>query len=238
METMPNGSSDPDHAARSDEPNNPSAGLYRRLEVLESMLEALVEHLPLDFWVRDRDERIVLQSAVCRQNWGPLVGTRPQDAEIDEATRQIWQANNRRAFAGELVLDDVSFEIEGEMRHFHNLIAPVRQGGRITGILGANIDITQRKQAEIERSQLIARLEEALARIKTLRGLIPICSRCKRIRDDRGQWHGFETYVQNHSNASFSHGLCPDCAAEAHRRIEAEQRRQKPDPESTEPDET
>jgi PAS domain S-box-containing protein len=72
-------------------------------------------------------------------------------------------------------------------------------------------DITERKRAEQEREQLIDALQEALANIKTLRGLLPICASCKKIRDDSGYWSQIEAYVQAHSNAVFSHGICPDC---------------------------
>jgi PAS domain S-box-containing protein len=73
-------------------------------------------------------------------------------------------------------------------------------------------DITDRKRAEQEREQLIDALQEALANIKTLRGMLPICAACKKIRDDSGYWSQIEAYVQAHSDAVFSHGICPDCA--------------------------
>ena len=73
-------------------------------------------------------------------------------------------------------------------------------------------DITDRKRAEHEREQLIDALQEALANIKTLRGMLPICASCKKIRDDSGYWSQIEAYVQAHSDAVFSHGICPDCA--------------------------
>jgi len=57
----------------------------------------------------------------------------------------------------------------------------------------------------------VAELEEALANIKTLKGLLPICSHCKKIRDDQGYWKQMEDYIQNHSDALFSHSICPDC---------------------------
>lgn len=57
-----------------------------------------------------------------------------------------------------------------------------------------------------------AQLEEALANVKTLRGLLPICANCKKVRDDHGYWKQIEVYIESHSNALFSHGLCPDCA--------------------------
>jgi len=54
-------------------------------------------------------------------------------------------------------------------------------------------------------------LEEALAQIKTLRGLLPICANCKRIRDDKGHWHPIEAYIRDRSEADFTHGFCPEC---------------------------
>ena len=68
-----------------------------------------------------------------------------------------------------------------------------------------------RQRAEAEREQLIGQLQEALASVKTLRGLVPICSSCKKIRDDQGYWTQLETYLKQHSDAEFSHSLCLDC---------------------------
>ena len=59
---------------------------------------------------------------------------------------------------------------------------------------------------------LTGELGEALAEIKTLRGIIPICTSCKKIRDDQGYWHQVEVYVRDHTEAQFSHGMCPECA--------------------------
>jgi hypothetical protein len=73
-------------------------------------------------------------------------------------------------------------------------------------------DIAKRVQAEKEREKLIHELEDALARVKTLSGFLPICANCKKIRDDQGEWHELEVYVRDHSNADFSHGICPECA--------------------------
>lgn len=57
-------------------------------------------------------------------------------------------------------------------------------------------------------------LQQALKNIKTLEGLLPICAHCKKIRDDEGHWHQVEAYIQDHSEAEFSHGFCPDCMHE------------------------
>ena len=76
-------------------------------------------------------------------------------------------------------------------------------------------DITARKQAELARERLIAELQQALQEIKTLRGLIPICAWCKKVRDDQDFWHSVEDYVSAHTGARFSHGMCPACFGKA-----------------------
>lgn len=72
-------------------------------------------------------------------------------------------------------------------------------------------DITERKEQENEQNRLMTELREAFSRIKTLSGLIPICANCKRIRDDRGYWQRIERYIEERSQAEFTHSLCPDC---------------------------
>lgn len=84
--------------------------------------------------------------------------------------------------------------------------------GHIKEIIATTRDISRRKKAEAEKEQLIIELQDALKRVKTLNGLLPICSVCKKIRDDKGYWNQIETYIQEHSEAEFSHGLCRECA--------------------------
>ncbi len=72
--------------------------------------------------------------------------------------------------------------------------------------------LNQRKNKEDERKRLILDLQNALSEIKKLQGIIPICSKCKKIRDDKGYWNQIESYIQRHSEAEFSHSMCPDCS--------------------------
>ena len=76
-------------------------------------------------------------------------------------------------------------------------------------------------QLLLQRAALIRDLREALASVKTLRGIIPICSYCRKIRNDEGYWNQVETYLESHSDARFSHGICPDCMAPLEAEIEA-----------------
>lgn len=76
----------------------------------------------------------------------------------------------------------------------------------------------------IERKKLVVKLQDALDRINTLNGMLPICSNCKNVRDDKGYWNKIEEYISTHSKAEFSHSICPECAKvlypEFYKRIE------------------
>jgi PAS domain S-box-containing protein len=76
---------------------------------------------------------------------------------------------------------------------------------------GSLEETNERKRAEDERERLIIELQEALATVKTLSGLLPICAACKRIRDEQGLWNQIETFIQHHSEAEFTHSYCPEC---------------------------
>jgi PAS domain S-box-containing protein len=83
--------------------------------------------------------------------------------------------------------------------------------GRLMGASSIAYDISERKKIEAERTKMIEQLNETLSKVKTLSGLLPICANCKKIRDDKGYWQKLETFVHEHSNAEFSHSICPDC---------------------------
>jgi PAS domain S-box-containing protein len=83
--------------------------------------------------------------------------------------------------------------------------------GRVIGASSIGYDITERKKIEDERLHLISHLNETLSKVKTLSGLLPICASCKKIRDDQGYWQKLEVFVRDHSQAEFSHSICPDC---------------------------
>jgi PleD family two-component response regulator len=99
--------------------------------------------------------------------------------------------------------------------------------------------LRQSQQELLEKNQELVHanheLEVALAEVKQLHGLLPICSVCKKVRDDRNYWHQIEIYITQHTEARFSHGLCPDCAAREKQRIE-ERRRSMSPPEPQLPD--
>jgi hypothetical protein len=97
--------------------------------------------------------------------------------------------------------------------HIFEIVAQnLLQNEAVKGIVINFHDITARRQAEKERETLIVELKDAMSKIKTLSGMLPICSSCKKIRDDKGYWNQIESYIKRHSEAEFSHGICPECA--------------------------
>lgn len=84
--------------------------------------------------------------------------------------------------------------------------------GKSTGMVVNLTDITERKKLEEEQEKLVHELQNALAKVKILSGLLPICAHCKNIRDDKGYWNKIESYIHQRSEAEFSHGICPECA--------------------------
>jgi hypothetical protein len=78
--------------------------------------------------------------------------------------------------------------------------------GRISGDL-----LIRAVRYAIERKRVARELQDAFDHIKTLRGIVPICANCKKIRDDQGYWEQVEVYVRDHTEAEFTHGICPEC---------------------------
>jgi len=138
--------------------------------------------------------------------WAQL--THPEDLDADVEQFQ-------RILAGEIdtyFMEKRFIRKDGDIIWIQLSVGCVRkQDGSVKYTVALLQDINKRKQAQQERSDLIIKLQDSIAQIKTLSGLIPICASCKKIRDDSGYWHQVEEYVKQHSDAEFSHGICPDC---------------------------
>ena len=98
----------------------------------------------------------------------------------------------------------------GETRNILETIAPIQYLGK-RAVLGNFMDITARKKLEQERELLIQELQESLAKVNTLSGLLPICAWCKKLRDEEGYWESVEEYITELTGAEFTHGMCPSC---------------------------
>ncbi|MBN1277794.1 MAG: PAS domain S-box protein [Deltaproteobacteria bacterium] len=113
------------------------------------------------------------------------------------------------------------YEYEARMRHRDGSWVWVLDRGKVATwthdgkpllMSGTHQDITRRKRAEEDLEEERKQLRKALDEVRTLQGILPICSNCKKIRDDRGYWNQIESYIRDHSEADFSHSICPECA--------------------------
>ena len=134
-------------------------------------------------------------SPICKTEACPLLRIANGEEEVNFETTRI---NADKSFQHFIVTARPLYNAEG---------IPV-------GIVESFQDITERDRLEKERSRLLTELQESLRKVKTLSGFLPICASCKKIRDDKGYWNQIESYIQTHSNAEFSHGICPDCVKE------------------------
>ncbi len=139
------------------------------------------------------------------------------DSRVHPDDRDAVYADLGRHLAGEAPLYANEHRIRGKDGSFRwvldrGKVVSWTDDGRPQRVVGAHTDITARKEAELENRRLLAELADALARVKLLGGLLPICANCKKIRDDQGYWTQIEAYIRDHSEAEFSHGICPECA--------------------------
>jgi PAS domain S-box-containing protein len=109
-------------------------------------------------------------------------------------------------------LETTRLRRDGTPVNVYSTVSAIKDAdGSMIGFASLSYDITERKKLEEERTRMIDELHQTMSKVKTLSGLLPICASCKKIRDDKGYWQRLETFVKEHSNAEFSHSICPDC---------------------------
>lgn len=123
-------------------------GIEDQLRESEARLRTIIDCMPCDLWAMDMGGRYILTNAAARSQGTDYVGKTLAELELDPETRAVWERNNRLAFAGETVRSEVLVQVEGRRRFIHTIVAPVRVGERIVGILGLNVDLTDRADAE------------------------------------------------------------------------------------------
>ncbi len=125
-------------------------------------------------------------------------------------------------------LDEVFISKDGREFTVSLIAAPLMENGHIVASITSFHDISERTKLALEREKLILDLQKALVEIKTLHGILPICSHCKKIRDDKGAWQPMETYISGHTDSEFSHGYCPECAKKALEEVDEFKKKNKP----------
>lgn len=126
----------------------------------------------------------------------------------DDRARTL--AQNTEVRGGEKALAFVNRYLckDGSFRWLRWNAAPDREDRVIYAVAR---DVTERKKAEDDREALLASLQKAIAEVRTLRSILPICSYCRKVRDDENYWHSVESYIAHHTETRFSHGICPSC---------------------------
>ncbi|VBB44168.1 membrane hypothetical protein [uncultured Desulfatiglans sp.] len=190
------------------------AGAVFRLKAFDLLPRArsqIVESLPDGIIVFDAQDRVV----DINQTAAGFFARSPSDLIGRDAAQGIplWQAIVQAQIGPRKPLVEIPYRIDGDTRWFDAVWKPLLSArNKSDGHILILRDITLRKRMEEERNQLIRELQEALEKVKTLSGLLPICANCKKIRDDQGYWKNVEDYVhEHHDGVQFSHSICPDC---------------------------
>jgi diguanylate cyclase (GGDEF)-like protein/PAS domain S-box-containing protein len=130
-----------------------------RLAESEARLRTAIESLPFDFWICDSAGRYIMNNATCREHWGSHIGKRPEETGVPQAVGRLWAETNARVLRGETLRYETTYGRGDGERCVEALLCPVHSGGEIIGLVGVNIDITERKRAE-ERIHHLAHHDE------------------------------------------------------------------------------
>jgi PAS domain S-box-containing protein len=180
--------------------------------------QALLDCVADPIFVKDRDHRLMqMNEAFCRfmgSTREKLVGQTGLEL-VNPEEAAVWVAKDDE------VLETGRESVSEEAATFgdgRSLVVVTRKtlyvnesGERF--IVAVVRDITERKRADKERERLVGELRAALAEVRTLQQYLPICSYCRKVRDDKNYWTQIENYVTEHTGSMFSHGICPECYA-------------------------
>lgn len=207
--------------------NEPFDTLWRKFKESEenlrdayNKLNTYLEVLDLVFVVIDKEQRIKRINQRGAQKLGyskdELLGKNWFDIAIPESEREALKAIFDSVISGEIEMveyfENKVLTKDGKERIFawHNTVLRDSEG-KIIAAVSAGEDITDKKIYDEKREKLIEELKKAIQNVRTLKGLIPICAWCKKIRTDEGYWMKLETYLKEHTEAEFTHSMCPEC---------------------------
>jgi PAS domain-containing protein len=182
---------------------------HQLLQIEPIARDLLIETMEEGVMVLDTKSRVVdvnpAMIRFLRDRHGPVLGM-----GVEQICPQYahWRTGFPKlgTFEGDFALNDPTD------RHLQVKQLPLfNHRQQVLGTLVTLRDITQSKAMEREREALIHSLQESLERVQTLQGLMPICSHCKKVRQDDGYWEQIEDYIHRHADVSFSHGICPEC---------------------------
>ncbi len=197
--------------------------IEKELQNSKEILEMIMNNIPKQVFWKSRD----LVYIGCNQSFAEVTGMNRPSEVIGKTDydfhRESAHADSYREWDKKIMddgkpildLEESYFNADGSEGTVLTSKVPLRDNdGNVFGLLGICTDISERKKIELKNEALIKELKEAMSEVKTLGGLLPICSCCKKIRDDKGYWKQIESYISDHSNATFSHSICQSCVKE------------------------
>jgi PAS domain S-box-containing protein len=197
---------------------------FEALEKRESTLLNIIDGNRDGFWDWDCPSKKIFYS----KRWKEMLGFRE-----DEISNGLHEWENRlHPEDREAAVKTLDRHMNGETTYYENeyriqckdgFYKWILDRGKVVSrdphgnplkIVGTQRDVTLEREIEIENHRLIEKLGEALDKVNLLSGMLPICANCKKIRDDKGYWNQIESYIRDHSEAEFSHSICPECIRE------------------------
>jgi PAS domain S-box-containing protein len=196
----------------------------------KALLDALMDNIPDSIYFKDRQSRLLRMNRkemrdLNVDDMSQIVGKTDIDLWGEEFGRKTFNIEQRMMESGEPIIGLIeSRQLEdGQTNWTWTTKVPLRDdSGQIVGLVGITRGINDLMKAQTARDNLITELQDALADVKTLSGLVPICANCKQIRDDKGYWTQVEAYIQERSQARFTHGICPACMKKLYPNVKQE----------------
>jgi PAS domain S-box-containing protein len=195
---------------------NPYRLLFFDLQKHRAELQTIIDASPIMIFYKDRENKFIQVNKALAEATGMPAEAMKGKTVFEIYTNQAknyWEDDKEVIASGKPKIGIIEpIEAITGTRWLQTDKIPYRdQEEYVIGIIGFSIDITERKQAEEALQEEHRRLQKALEEVRTLRGIVPICSYCKKIRDDDGYWSQVEQYISDHTDAQFSHGICPSC---------------------------
>jgi PAS domain S-box-containing protein len=183
----------------------------------EEKFSLFMDYLPATVFIKGEEGRTLFVNKHMKENLGAKDWIGRTTSELfPKTTADLMIADDNKTMSdGYNMSVETVPHIDGTEHIYETQKFVIKRTNKTPLLGGLALDITERRQAEHEREKLIADLQKALAEIKTLKGILPICSVCKKVRDDEGSWKEMEMFIQDRSEAEFSHGYCPECAKKA-----------------------
>jgi PAS domain S-box-containing protein len=198
---------------------NPYSLLFYDLQKNQEELQIIMDSSPMMIFYKDRENTFIRVNKALAEATGLSKEAMEGKTVLEiypNQTKDYWEDDKEVIASGKPKVGIIEpIDTATGTRWVQTDKIPFRdKEERIIGIIGFAIDITERKRVEEALEEERRRLQQSLNEVRTLRGIVPICVNCKKIRDDKGFWNQVEKYISDNSEAKFSHSMCPECKKE------------------------